>query len=573
MPTKKASNPISGSERGLRAGSRLIGPSNPAEMVEVTVRVRSRSNKLPSAAKIGSTPPLRRVYLTREEFAAAHGASPADLAKVKLFAARHALAVVSENPAERSVKLSGTVKALSAAFDVKLMEYEHPDGNYRGRIGSIHLPAGLEKVVQGVFGLDNRRQARPHVSKAMDHAEAQAKGLATFTAPQVAQLYDFPTGVDGTGETIGIVEFGGGYNVSDLTTYFKNLGIAMPSVTSVPVDGVTNDPSGTGAADSDGEVALDIEVVGSVAPGAKIVVYFAPFTERGWVDVLAAAMSDSTNRPSVISISWGFAEGAPIGGFEWTQQTVDAVNETLQAAAAMGVTVCVASGDDGSNDQVGDGHAHVDFPSSSPYALGCGGTRLTASNNKIANEVVWNDGPGSGGGGGISELNPLPTWQTGIVPPSVNPGHPTGRGVPDVCGDADPDTGYQIYFAGKAQVVGGTSAVAPLWAGLLSRINQSLGKPVGYFNPLLYTTLGKSGGFRDIVKGNNDTSGHVGGYSAGPGWDCCSGWGSPIGAALLKAFGAGAPAAGAAKARKLKPKVVAKKKGRFLAKKYHRASK
>lgn len=500
------------------------------------MRVRSRGKKLPSAEKIGALMPLKRTYLSREEFAKAHGAAPADLAKVKAFAAKNKLEVVSSSAAERSVKLSGTIRALSAAFDVKLMEYSHPDGNYRGRIGSIHLPDGLAAVVQGVFGLDNRRQARPHISKGKGRAEANAAHLANFTAPQVAELYNFPAGTDGTGETIGILEFGGGYKPTDLSAYFKNLGITEPSITSVGVDGATNKP---GDPQSDPEVALDIEVVGAVAPGAKIIVYFTTFTERGWVDALAAAMSDTTNRPSVISISWGFAEGEPVQGFEWTQQTVQAVNETLQAAAAMGVTVCVASGDNGSSDGINDGHAHVDFPASSPYSLGCGGTRLTGTGNKIAAEVVWNDGAksGEGGGGGVSVMNPLPTWQTGIVPPSCNPGHAIGRGVPDVCGDADPDTGYEIYYHGAAQVVGGTSAVAPLWAALLARINQKLGKPVGYINPLLYSTLGKTGAFHDIVTGNNDISGQVGGYTAGKGWDCCSGWGSPNGASLLTGLG------------------------------------
>jgi len=534
MPTKNTHTKVAGSERGLRAGSRLIGPSNPNERVEVTVRVRSRAGRIPAAETIGAQMPLKRRYMTREAFAKAHGAAPADLAKVKAFAASNGLRVESEDSAQRHVKLSGTVRELSAAFDVKLMEYEHADGNYRGRIGGVHLPKGLEKVVQGVFGLDNRRQARPHISLSRS-ADARHAKTANFTAPQVAQLYDFPPGTDGTGQCVGILEFGGGYSASDLATYFKNLGIAAPSVTSVAIDGVKNSPGSD--PDSDGEVALDIEVVGAVAPGAKIVVYFAPFTERGWVDSLTAAINDTVNKPSVISISWGFAEGQPIQGFEWTQQTVNAVNETLQSAAAMGVSILVASGDDGSNDQVGDGHAHVDFPSASPYTLGCGGTRLTASGGSVANEVVWNDGKGSGGGGGISDMNPLPAWQKGIVPPSVNPGHNLGRGVPDVCGNADPVTGYLIILEGKQQSVGGTSAVAPLWAGLLARINQSLGKPVGYFNPLLYSKLGTSGGFRDIVSGNNDTTGHIGGYSAGKGWDCCSGWGSPIGTALLKAFG------------------------------------
>jgi kumamolisin len=532
MSSTKILTPIRGSERALRSGSRLIGPANPKEEVQVTVRVRSHGKALHAAEKIGAMPPRRRHYLSRAEFAAAYGAAAGDLAKVKNFAKSNGLRVVSVNPGQRNVILSGSVKALSAAFQVKLMEYAHEDGNYRGRIGRVHVPPGLAQIVQGVFGLDNRCQARPHLVRAGQSAAART---TSFTPLQVAQLYDFPTGLDGSGECIGILEFGGGYNPNDLAKYFARLEIPAPSVTSVSVDGVTNNPGAD--PDADGEVALDIEVAGAIAPGAKIVVYFAPFTEQGWVDALTAAMHDTVNKPSLLSISWGFAEGEPIQGFEWTQQTVQAVNETLEAGAAMGVTVCAASGDDGSNEQISDGHAHVDFPASSPYILGCGGTRLTAANNKIRNEVVWNDGPGSGGGGGISDMNPLPSWQTGIVPPSVNPGQHVGRGVPDVCGDADPATGYQIFYGGKGNVVGGTSAVAPLWAGLLARINQKLGTPVGYFNPLLYSKLGNSGAFRDITKGNNDTTGNIGGYSAGPGWDACTGWGSPRGAALLLAFG------------------------------------
>ena len=532
MPSAKALIALAGSARSLRSGSKLVGPSDPKARVEVTVRLRSHNKKPVSAEKIGALPLSKRHYLTREEFATAHGAAVADIAKVKAFAQQNKLRVVAVHPDQRKVILSGSVKSLSGAFRVKLMEYEHPDGNYRGRIGQVHLPADLLPIVEGVFGLDNRRMAWPHVVTAERAGESQAARASTFTALQVSQLYDFPEGLDGSGECIGILEFGGGYHAADLETYFKQLGTATPSITSVAVDGVSNAP---GDPNADPEVALDIEVAGAIAPGAKIVVYFAPFTEQGWVDILTTAIHDRVNKPSVISISWGFAEGEPVQGFEWTAQTVQAVNQALQAAAAMGVTVCVASGDNGSSDGINDGQAHVDFPASSPYALGCGGTKLTAANAKIRSEVVWNDA-GSGGGGGVSAMNPVPSWQSGIVPVSVNPSHQAGRGVPDVCGDADPASGYQIFYSGAANVVGGTSAVAPLWAGLVARINQKLGRPVGYFNPLLYSQLGKSNGFHDIVKGNNDTTGHVGGYSAGKGWDACTGWGSPDGAKLLQAF-------------------------------------
>jgi kumamolisin len=523
MASTNKLTPLAGSTRSLRQGSRLIGPSNPQELVQVTVRLRSRNKTQAAAAKIGALPPLKRQYHSREAFAKAYGADLADVSKIKSFASKNKLTVVSVNPEQRNVVLSGSVAALGAAFGVKLHDYEHSLGNYRGRIGPLYLPAELIPLVVGVFGLDNRCMARPHIAFPKRSKSKKAPKTTSFTALQLAQLYNFPTGLDGTGQCIGILEFGGGYNTSDLTTYFKQLGITAPTVTSISVDGVTNSPGAD--SDADGEVALDIQVAGAISPAAKIVVYFAPFTEQGWVDALTTAIHDTVNKPSVLSISWGYAEGEAVQGFEWTQQAVQAVNEVLQAGAAMGVTVCVASGDSGSSDGVDDGQAHVDFPASSPYVLSCGGSSLTVVNNAITSEVAWPDG-----GGGISALNPLPTWQTGIVPPSVNTGNPTGRGLPDVCADADPDSGYIIYYDGESSVVGGTSAVATFWAGLLGRLNQKLGTPVGYFNPLLYSTLGKSNAFNDIVKGSN------GSYSAGVGWDACTGWGSPNGANLLQGF-------------------------------------
>jgi kumamolisin len=233
------------------------------------------------------------------------------------------------------------------------------------------------------------------------------------------------------------------------------------------------------------------------------------------------------NRPSVVSISWGGPESS------WTPQAMTTMDEAFQSAAALGVTVCCAAGDDGSTDGVTDGLNHVDFPASSPYALACGGTRLIASGSTISSETVWNELATDGGatGGGISDFFALPTWQAGAkVPPSANPGHRIGRGVPDVAGDADPATGYVTRVDGQPDVIGGTSAVAPLWAGLIARINQRLKTPVGYANPLLYGEAAKAGAFHDITSGNN------GAYNAGQGWDACSGLGTPIGAAILSAL-------------------------------------
>jgi kumamolisin len=281
---------------------------------------------------------------------------------------------------------------------------------------------------------------------------------------------------------------------------------------------------------------LDIEVAGSITPAAKIVVYFAPNTDQGFLDAVTTAVHDTANQPSVISISWGGPESS------WTGQALSNFDDAFQAAAAIGVTVCVAAGDNGSTDGVSDGSNHVDFPASSSFALACGGTSLQSANEKIVSETVWNDLPSGGAtGGGVSNSFPLPTWQDGFnVPaPKVKGG---GRGVPDVSGDADPNTGYNILVDGENEVVGGTSAVAPLWAALVARLNQKIGKPVGFLNPSIYVKAVEAAGFHDITQGNN------GAFSAAVGWDPCTGLGTPDGAKFVAALtatpGTGTTAAG-----------------------------
>jgi kumamolisin len=349
----------------------------------------------------------------------------------------------------------------------------------------------------------------------------------TFLPTEVASLYDFPPEADGTGQCIAIIELGGGYRSSDLKAYFKQLGLPLPKVYSVSVDGAKNKPIGDFNS-ADGEVGLDIEVAGAAAPKATIVVYFAPNTDAGFLNAVSAAIHDKIHKPSVVSISWGAAE------VKWTVQAMRAMDQAFQDAAALGVTICCAAGDDGSRDDVQDDQVHVDFPASSPFVLACGGTRLLASGNEISSEVVWNNrADGGATGGGVSDVFPLPTWQKDAeVPPSANPQKNAGRGVPDVAGNADPQTGYRVLVDGVDGVVGGTSAVAPLWAALIARLNQQLGKPVGYLNPILYKLPAKAKAFRDIVSGNNNVTTSAGPYPARKGWDACCGLGTPVGTKL-----------------------------------------
>ena len=513
--------PLAGSERRPVAGSRQTGKPNPDEVARVTVVLRPRSPDEQRALieRLGSQPPRKRAYLTRREFEIRFGSTPDELRKVTEFARDSGLKVLETSSAKRSVVLSGAIANLESAFQVSLANYIHPTrGSYRGRTGPVYITPELAPLVSAVLGLDNRRQASAHIR----FRPAASPGVS-YTPPQVASLYEFPKGVDGSGQTVGILELGGGYSMKDIQTYCSNLGIAPPSVTAVSIDGATNSPTGDDNG-PDSEVLLDIEIVGTVAPKAQILVYFAPNTDAGFVDATNTAVHGQA-EPGVVSISWGSAES------EWTTQGSQSLDQAFQDAATLGFTVLSASGDNGSSDGVNDGLAHVDFPASSQYVIGCGGTRIAVSSGKITSQVVWDDLPNGGAtGGGVSDVFALPSWQTSAgVPPSVNPGSRVGRGVPDVAADADPSTGYSILVDGKQIPVGGTSAVAPLWSGLLTLIGQSIGKPVGYVNPILYGETSRVA-FTDVVSGNN------GAYKAGPGWSACTGWGSPIGAKLLAAL-------------------------------------
>lgn len=509
------------------AGARVIGPVPAGERFEVTVRVRRRAALPPHPLAPGLG---QRSYLTREQYEAQHGASAADMDAVARFAQRVGLVETERSAARRSVFLSGTAAQIAAAFGTTIERIEHDGGISRRCTAPLRLPPELDGIVEGVFGIDDTPVARPHFQLSRPGGEAAlAAGAAagSFTPLDVAKLYDFPAG-DGNGQCIGIIELGGGYRTLDLQVYFRGLGLPVPNVSAVSVDGGKNAPGlPTGA---DGEVMLDIEIAGAVAPKANIVVYFAPNSEQGFLDAITTAVHDSANRPGVISISWGGPES------DWSAQALTAFDQAFQAAAALGVTVCCAAGDAGSGDQnprngQPDGKAHADFPASSPYVLACGGTRLVASNGAIASEVVWNDDPtSSASGGGVSDVFDLPDYQKDArVPPSANPGARIGRGLPDVAGNASPATGYQVRVDFLNFVVGGTSAVAPLWAGLVTLMNASLPKPVGWLNPLLYGPAAGSS-FRDI------TSGNIGAYAAEPGWDACTGWGSPDGTRLLAAL-------------------------------------
>jgi kumamolisin len=521
------SKPLQGSERSPLPGSRATGKANPAERFEVTVIVRRRARNTFAEGLNAAVAGDRSRRVKHEDFAREYGADANDTAIVKRFAERYGLAVVLEDLARRTVKLSGTVEQFSAAFGVQLETYEHANGTYRGRVGSIMLEEDLHDVVEAVLGLDNRPQAQPHfrIRSPRGNVTLAAKPTpanSEYTPTDLASIYAFPAS-SGAGECIAIIELGGGYRPADLKKYFAKIETHAPTVTAVSIDHAANAPVGNPNS-ADGEVMLDIEVAGAIAPEASIVVYFAPNTDAGFLDAITTAIHDTQNKPSVISISWGGPEST------WTTQTMDAFNAAFQSAATLGITVCVAAGDNGSSDGVTTGGNHVDFPASSPYALACGGTSLRTAGTTITSETVWNDGAqGGAGGGGVSAVFPVPAWQAHLRATATT-GQSTElafRGVPDVAGDADPETGYEVIVDGTSTVIGGTSAVAPLWAGLIARLNAINKESAGLIHPVLYAN---PNALRDVTQGNN------GAFEATSGWDACTGLGTPNGAAIERTF-------------------------------------
>jgi kumamolisin len=508
---------LEGSEKAPAEGAAHVKATPAQAKVTVSVIVK-RKEPLKINNRTGrANGPIR---VSRAEYKRRHTADPDALKQVKAFAKEFNLKIEDDPTAatRRTLQLTGTANEVKKAFGVELNQKIIDGVEYRVREGGIHLPAALADSVVAVLGLDNRPQATPHFRvKKLDAATAEAAAPSSYTPPQVAAAYQFPSTASGAGQTIGIIELGGGYRQADLTAYFKTLGQAAPSITAVSVDKGKNAP--TTSSSADGEVMLDIEVAASVAPGAKIVVYFTPNTDQGFTDAITTAIHDTANKPSVISISWGGPESS------WTAQAMTALDAACQSAAALGVTITVAAGDNGSTD--GATGNNVDFPASSPHVLACGGTKLDANGSTLVSEVVWNEQASNEGatGGGVSNVFPLPTWQANakVPAPSQKGG---GRGVPDVAGDADPTTGYTIRVDGQTMVIGGTSAVAPLWAGLVAVANQQLGAQVGFIQPAIYATKAAAA-FNDITEGNN------GAFSAGPGWDACTGLGSPIANKLI----------------------------------------
>lgn len=454
-------------------------------------------------------------------------ATEADHENVLEFGRENRLDVVTLSDTRHAITVRGLIADLREAFGVHNLEHMHDPTTgrqIRVRSGPICLPEKIAQAVIAVLGLDTRKTAHSRRVKPRFGVD-----LKPHWATEVARAYQSPEGLTGKGVKIGIIELGGGYWLADMQAYFAKLGLPVPTITDVSVLGAQNVPDDASGASE--EVALDMQVAGAVAPGAEMIIYFAPNTDRGFVEAIWEA-SAGPNKCDILSISWGSAE------VEWTPMTIDAMNTALakfvhgpRGDLVNKRAIFAASGDNGSSD--GESGNNVDFPAASEWSTGCGGTRLLLENGAIATETVWNDGAqGGAGGGGVSRIFERPAYQSGVKIPHRILARFHGRAVPDLAGCADPETGYRLILNGKEEIVGGTSAVAPLMAGLLACVVEGLGGalPTEPLNHALYK-LGPAV-FHDVATGNNRDGSK--GYSASKGYDVCSGWGSIDATKLLE---------------------------------------
>lgn len=542
----------SGSAAGDHDHFQIVAPFSDLEVrAGLLLRLRRGRDPAPDVAAMARQAPVRRRYLTTDAFARQYGASNEDVAAVRRFAAASSLAVDRIDPAGRLVVLRGTLQQMADAFDCRLDPVVGNDGKtYHRPQQPVEPPDALRPIVEGVFGLDNiprfaRSERIRHAVSPTDQATPAAAETSTkagsggMLPSHVASIYDFPTRSTGQGQTLAVLLLGGGFYEDDLRQFF---GPRLPRIRTVSIGGANNDPapkedivrfldelragqepSGSSEAVSKAwwtlEATVDLELAGSFAPDAQIVVYFAPNHELGKIEALTRILNDQ-NTPQALSCSWGTREEDLDAPF------IQAVDRILQLYALRGITVCYASGDSGAN--MVDGEPSPHFPASSPHVLGCGGTWLQPP-SKSQPESVWNESPSPGvilaSGGGYSEFFRRPAWQQGV------PDAPNGmaqRGVPDVAAKADYENGYTLVLGGQTVTGGGTSSAAPLWAGLICRLDQELRTNVGWINPWLYGP--SAAGLTDVLEGSNRL------YDAGPGWDACTGKGTPKGQELLEAL-------------------------------------
>ena len=452
------------------------------------------------ARALGAAPPKQRSYDDRANLIERTGADPADLDAFSRYCSQLKIDVVASH--WRSVIVSAPIDRLIDAFGATAAICELPDKRrFRHRSGSLHASPEIAEMLTGLFGIHQWPRS---------HAIGALHGHTVAPSPRdTASRYSFPD-ADGSGQTIAILQLRGAFRADDFASNASAQGIAAQTPIVKRVDNAELEHGIE--TDKDVESAMDTQIVAAFAPGAQIVIYAAPDDARGVLDAIRKAIFDTDDPSSILSISFGYPERL------WTPAALTILDELFTAAALLGISVFCAAGDNGAElDE--NGNPHVLAPASCEFVHACGGTEIAPDGTT---EAAW-----AKTGGGFSAVHAAPPWQTAVPALAAQYKVRAGRGIPDFAAEVMP--GYPICFEGTQMAAGGTSAIAPLWSALTARINQRLGKAVGFFAPFLYGAA--PGLFREIRSGANDR------FSAGPGWNPCSGLGVPIGDAIERALG------------------------------------
>jgi subtilase family serine protease len=512
--------PLVGSTTPALAYSHRVGALSATQHLSIAVTLKLRNTtQLGHFVAAASTPGTAAYghYLTAAQFDAAYAPTQAQVDTVAAYLRSKGLSVTRVSGNRESLDVTGTTAKIQGAFGTTESTYQDPYAHrdFYANDHAVVLPSNIAGLVASVAGLDDHTVRTPElVRKANVTPHSTPSGVSPSQIDTAYRINQ--TGENGSGETVALWEFDG-YQSSDLTTYNSQYGLSGPAATTVSVDGADYDSN---PGQGEGEVELDSEVVRAVAPQATQLVYEAPNSDQGEIDIANAIVT--ADKVSVISISWGSCEQ------DTTPSVMTAVNNTFEQAAAEGISIYSAAGDSGSRDCTGStsgsGVKAVDFPGSSVYDTSVGGTTLTtASNGTYESESAWDTS-----GGGVSTLYSRPSWQ---------PGTGTMRTVPDVASNADPNSGYAIYTGGSWEQIGGTSAAAPLWSGFTALYNEKAAASskanLGFADPAIYTVgegSSYSSAMHDVTTGANQD------YSAGVGYDEVTGWGSPVADGLMTAL-------------------------------------
>lgn len=516
------------SEAGKPQQGNFDGLPEPTQPVDFTVSIKTKpiaAEDVDELNKLITDDPSKRKYLTHEQLEKKFKIDETDFNSLESYFKKNNISVKHQNALTGEITLTGDVRAVEKSFNTSVGVFKANNGDtFLSGLSHKLLPVDVASKIKElkVFSKPAKKEFRTPYKIIDNLVQTSGKGVVAeakpqqngYSVPELAKAYQFPEGLTGKGQVIAVIELGGKLSMSDFNRFFSQLKLKAPQVIEIGTPPAIDEQS---SSIYNAEVTLDLEVLGAIAPESKLVVYYG----NTIAEAMKLIIADHVNKPTIVSISWAGSE------YNYSPQDISEMDLLFYQAALLGMTVVAASADHGAMNNMA--FPNVSLPSSNPLVLGCGGTLIDMSGDKITSQVVWNEAQGkAASGGGYSHLYNLPSYQNQAVAkyPYMRS---IMRGVPDIAAYASMLNGYQVVFNGNNLAIGGTSAATPFICGLLALINEKLGYKLGFINSILYGFAG-SEIFSQVVEGNNQI------YPAAPFWNPCTGLGTPVGYKMLELF-------------------------------------